>query len=376
MSESRHVAVVAVLGLVLLAGFVWRPAGNEQSPPDEPLSIASPPLIDPHSLATLLPRDSIPAIDDPQFEAAARAENMGAGERVIGLEINGDARAYPINILSSHEIVNDVVGGQAVAVTWCPLCYSALVFSRQVDDQELSFGVSGRLLQNTLVMYDRQTESLWSQLYGGAINGPLAGSSLKVFPSVLTEWESWRSLHPHGRVLSKRQTCATFSCGDYASNPRGSYELDPYAGYYITADEGVVNRQIPRDEAAGAPKQRVLGVRLGEFARAYPFAILAQERVINDEIDGVPVVIWFDPQAESGAAFLRQVDDLVLTFQPDLDDPAAMRDSRSNSLWSGVSGEAKSGSFEHSRLSPLVTTPAFEFGWYGYFPSSDTYGGI
>ena len=288
--------------------------------------------------------------------------------------ITGDARAYPINILSSHEIVNDFVGGEAVAVTWCPLCYSALVFSRQVDGRQLSFGVSGQLLDNTLVMYDRQTESLWSQLYGGAVNGPMAGTSLKVFPSVLTEWASWSAQHPDGRVLSKRQTCATFSCGDYASNPYGSYDVDPYAGYYLTADEGVVNHQIPRDAAGGGPKQRVLGVRMGEFAKAYPFAALAKERVINDEIDGVPVVIWFDPGAESGAAFIRRVDGQVLDFQPDTADPLLMRDKQTDSLWSGAAGKAQNGRLAQSRLSPLVTTPAFEFGWYGYFPGSDTYG--
>ena len=181
--------------------------------------------------------------------------------------------------------------------------------------------------------------------------------------------------YPDGRVLSKHQTCATFTCGDFASNPRGSYEVDPYESYYQTADEGVVNRQIPRDEAAGAPKRRVLGVRLGEFARAYPFSVLAGERVINDEIGGVPIVIWFDPQTESGAAFKRDIDGQAMDFQLEAADFAVMRDEQSNSAWSGVAGEALNGSFKGMRLLPLVTTPAFEFGWYGYFPESDTFEG-
>jgi hypothetical protein len=298
---------------------------------------------------------------------------MTPGERVIALEINGDARAYPINILSSHEIVNDVVGGQPVAITWCPLCYSALVFKREVGGRELSFGVSGQLLQNTLVMHDRQTESLWSQLYGGAVSGPLAGSALELFPSVVTEWESWRSQQPDGRVLSKRQTCETFSCGSYSTNPRGSYDVDPYASYYATAEEGVVNRQIPRETVTGAPKQRVLGVRLGETARAYPYAVLAEERVINDVIDGQPVVIWFDPRTESGAAFERTVEGMALEFLPDSAETAIMRDAQTFSMWSGLTGESQQGSYTGSRLAPLVATPAFEFGWYGYFPHSDTY---
>ncbi len=119
-------------------------------------------------------------------------------ERVIGVIINGDARAYPIPILSNHEIVNDIVGGEPVAITWCPLCYTALVFSRNVEgwDEPLSFGVSGKLLYNTLVMYDRQSNTLWSQLYGAAVEGDLAGRTLAVFPSVNTEWAAWQSQYP------------------------------------------------------------------------------------------------------------------------------------------------------------------------------------
>jgi hypothetical protein len=244
-----------------------------------------------------------------------------------------------------------------------------------VEGQELSFGVSGLLLDNTLVMYDRQTESLWSQLYGGAISGQLEGASLKVFPSVLTEWESWLAQHPNGRVLSKEQTCETFSCGEFALNAVGSYKVDPYESYYLTADEGVTNSNIPRDDAAAAAKKRVVGVRLGEFARAYPFEMLAEERVLDDEIGGVPIVVWFDPRTESGSAFKRRVDGQVLDFQPHTADFAIMRDLQTGGVWSGAGGEALSGSFEGSRLSPLVTTPAFEFGWYGYFPESETYEG-
>lgn len=297
------------IGIVLVGSFGWWQFGRVQDLPTEAIVIPPPPPVDPDLLVTLLPRDAIPAIDDPQFETAVQAQRMTPGERVIALEINGDARAYPINILSSHEIVNDVVGGQPVAITWCPLCYSALVFKREVD----------------------------------------------------------------GRVLSKRQTCETFSCGNYSTNPRGSYDVDPYASYYATAEEGVVNRQIPRETVTGAPKQRVLGVRLGETARAYPYAILAEERVINDVIDGQPVVIWFDPRTESGAAFERTVEGMVLEFLPDSAETAIMRDTQTFSMWSGLTGEGQQGWHTGSRLAPLVATPAFEFGWYGYFPHSDTY---
>ena len=262
----------------------------------------------------------------------------------------------------------------AVAVTWCPLCYSALVFSREVDGRSLAFGVSGKLLQNTLVMFDRETGSLWSQLYGGAISGELRGQALAVFPSVLTTWEAWSDQNPDGQALSKELTCAQFECGTYSTNPRGSYAVDAYRSYYSSPNEGVVNRQIPRDEFSGRPKERVLGVRVDGAARAYPFAILAEERVINDEINGVPVLIWFDPQSQTGAAFRRELNDRLLTFEGDLDDMTIVVDKDSGSRWVGASGQGVDGRYYQSRLMPLITTPAFEFGWYDYFPQSDTYG--
>ncbi len=376
---NKRTGLILLLGFMivvaaLLTGIAWRGGLRSAAITTEAIPLPAPPAVEAASLDTLLPPDSIRAIDDPQFIAANQAQDMAPDERVIAIEINGDSRAYPLNILSSHEIVNDVVGGKLAAVTWCPLCYSALVFSREVDSRSLIFGVSGKLLQNTLVMFDRETGSLWSQLYGGAINGELSGHALAVFPSVVTTWEAWLAQNPEGRVLSKELTCAQFDCGTYATNPRGSYKLDPYGSYYVSADEGVVNRQIPRDELSARPKERVLGVRIDGAARAYPFAILAEQRVINDEINGVPVLIWFDPQSQTGAAFRREVNDLLLTFERDVDDTTLVFDIETGSRWAGSSGQGVDGRFRQSRLIPLITTPAFEFGWYDYFPQSDTYG--
>ena len=368
------VGVMLVMAVLALVGAVWWSNGRAQETTTPALTLSTPPVVNVSELDTLLPPDSIQAIDDPQFEAASQALDMASEERVIGIEINGEARAYPLTILSSHEIVNDVVGGESLVVTWCPLCYSALVFSRQVDDRPLTFGVSGQLLQNTLIMFDRETGSLWSQLYGGAIDGELNGRPLAVFPSVLTTWEAWLAQHPEGQVLSKQLTCDQFECGTYASNPRGSYAVDPYASYYLSSDEGVVNRQIPRDDFSASPKERVLGVRLEGAARAYPFTVLSEQRVINDEIAGVPVLIWFDPATQTGAAYRREVDGRILTFQSDTDDLAYVRDVESNSRWNGASGEGENGRYRGARLTPLISTPAFEFGWTSYFPESDLYG--
>lgn len=368
------VAAAAALSWLALARL--RPVPAPSPEPDRPVAVPPAPAVDPAAIDTLLPRDSIRAIDSPRFEPASQAASaMKPGERLIGLVVNGDARAYPIPILSAHEIVNDVVGGEPVAITWCPLCYTALVFSRQVpaQDEPLTFGVSGKLLYNTLVMYDRQTDTLWSQLYGAALDGPLSGQRLSFFPSDFTTWEHWYAQHPQSRVLSKRLTCEQFNCGSYSENPRGSYVVDPYASYYQTEDLGVVDNQIPREAGTSTRKQRLFGVRVGPAARAYPYTVLRQRPLINDMLNGVPLLIWFDPQTESGAAFERRIDGQTLTFRAAVDETGVLVDEQTGSRWQASSGRATSGPLRGRHLPSVVSTSAFAFGWYDYFPESDTY---
>lgn len=372
---KTKIAVGSAIFLLLLAGGYWYNLAQMPAR-DIPQKLPPAPQVDADAIKPLLPRDSIQAIDDPQFVPAdIAAPSMKENERVIGVIINGDARAYPIPILSVHEIINDVVGGEPIAVTWCPLCYTALVFSSKIDrdSQILTFGVSGNLLYNTLVMYDRQTESLWSQLYGASIEGPLSNETLGIFPSVHTDWKTWISQYPDSLVLSKELTCAQFDCGTYASNPRGSYYVDPYASYYIMPDEGVIDRQIPREEVAMTSKKKVLGVLVGAQARAYPYAVLSEQPLINDTINGVPVLIWFDNDTQTGVAFVRRDDDLVLTFVLSDDFPDLVLDIETRSLWQPLSGIAVAGPLKGQRLPSLVVTSAFEFGWYAYFPASETY---
>lgn len=167
-----------------------------------------------------VPKDSIPSIDAPEFEpASARRDWLADTEPVIGLSINGDARAYPLRVLTWHEIVNDTVGGTPVAVTFCPLCNAAIVFEATVDGQRLTFGTTGKLRHSDLVMYDRQTGSWWQQFTGQGIVGEHSGRKLTFVPARLESWSSFLQRHPDGRVLVP---------ADPNARP---YGRNPYAGY-------------------------------------------------------------------------------------------------------------------------------------------------
>lgn len=148
-------------------------------------------------------RDCIPSIDDPEYVSAEKAARfMREDELVMAIDHNGDKRAWPIRILDFHEIVNDKIGGEFVAVTWCPLCGSGLAFRREVGGEVVEFGVSGLLHDSDLVMYDRKTNSLWQQITGEAIMGPAMGETLQEVPATITEWATWKSAHPKTVVLS------------------------------------------------------------------------------------------------------------------------------------------------------------------------------
>lgn len=166
------------------------------------------------------PRDGIPSIDNPQFVAAKEVTNLGPLEPVIRLDIGGDIRAYPLQVMTWHEIVNDEVGGTPVAVTYCPLCNSALVFDRRVGEQLLDFGTTGKLRNSDLVMYDRQTESWWQQFTGNAIVGELLDTDLRMIPSRVESFERFVKANPDGKVLVPNNP----NMRRYGSNPYVNYD--------------------------------------------------------------------------------------------------------------------------------------------------------
>lgn len=185
-------------------------------------------------------KDGIPPIDEPAFVPSAERTKLADDEPVISLSINGDARAYPLQILIWHEIVNDVVGGTPVAVTYCPLCNAAIVFDRRIDGRTLSFGTTGKLRYSDLVMYDRQTESWWQQFLGEAIVGEMTGRSLQPLPSRLESFRRFRERHPDGRVQVP---------SDPAMRP---YGRNPYVGYDTAVQPFLYAGDLPPDVPAMA----------------------------------------------------------------------------------------------------------------------------
>lgn len=235
------------------------------------------------------PRDGIPSLDRPGFVAASSPRAPKAHERVLGVVIDGQARAYPVSILTWHEIVNDRFGDARVLITYCPLCGTGMVFAAK-DAADSDFGVSGLLYNNDMLLYDRRTHSLWSQIMARAITGPRKGARLEQLPAIHTTWEDWRALHPHTRVL------------DRDTGHRRNYDQSPYLGY--ETEPGLyfpLARATPGKRHA---KALVLGVQADGVKKAYPFDALARHGKprFADQVGSASVVVHWNEAAQSAHA--------------------------------------------------------------------------
>ncbi len=228
------------------------------------------------------PPDGIPAIDEPQFTAAGQVDYLEPGDTVIGFSHGGVERAYPLRILVWHEIVNDTVGGLPVAVVYCPLCGTATVFERSIDGKEVRFGVSGLLYNSDVLMFDRLTKSLWSQLAMEAISGPMIGTPLTWLPSSQMTWEAWRERHPNGEALNTR------------TGFKRDYRRLPYQGYEDT-HRTMFPYQGNRDEHN--PKTWIAGVLVGGKAKAFPVEDVPTDRWVEDQVGETPVRFRYQPES-------------------------------------------------------------------------------
>jgi hypothetical protein len=231
------------------------------------------------------------------------------------------------------------------------------VYSRLIDGQESAFGVSGKLIMNVMVMYDRLTESLWSQLLGEAVEGDLKGTKLEFFPSWLTTWEEWKARHPDTLALVKGY--------------RG--DRDPYESYYMTERAGVLGEDHPDDRLQR--KQFVVGVALGDEAAAYPWGELSLQPVVNDVVGGFPVLVVFDGDTATGVVYDRDLGDQVLTFSLADAEALTLTDAETGSTWEGLTGLATDGPLAGKKLARVKSTSSFWFGWKDWYPETRVYGG-
>jgi hypothetical protein len=231
-------------------------------------------------------KDGIPAIDAPKFVPVSKVDYLEEREPIVQLELGGEARAYPLQILIWHEIVNDTVGGTPVAITFCPLCNTTIVFDRRLDGRVLDFGTTGNLRNSDLVMYDRQTESWWQQFGGDAIVGELTGEKLRKLPAAIVAWEEFESMHPAGKVLS-RDTGFSRAYGD-----------NPYVGY-DSIDTPPFFGAANQDDNRLPPKERVVFIeRKGEQV-VVPFSALAEAREIEVEVGDEALEVTWKPGTRS-----------------------------------------------------------------------------
>jgi hypothetical protein len=348
---------VALAGLQIACG----EAGPVDGPPNrqEAYCIAGFPENEMFAAAAV---GGIPALKQPNL-ADAQAGFMLDTDRVVGVEINGEARAYPFGILWWHEIVNDSLGGRDVLVTYCPLTASGIVFDPTVAQERRDFIVSGLLYYSNLVMTDIQTQTLWNQMLLGSQCGVDRGEELRRFPVLETTWEDWKNRHPNTTVVS---TDTGFNDRPYFQYPYGNY-ADPDNESVSYVAEGVVWRNWLKT------KELVLGVFDGTEAIAYSLEKLADRgvsHVENDEIGSTPFVVVYRSPSNAAQAFDRRLNGDTLTFALTSPDPFIMTDATTGSEWN-AQGAAISGPLAGQRLTPVVDSyMAFWFAWSLYYPTS------
>ena len=319
------------------------------------------------------PKDGIPSIDNPRYETIQSADDwLDDAEPVIAVSVNEIARAYPIQVLMWHEIVNDTLADLPLVVTFCPLCNTAIGYQRQLDGRLLEFGTTGRLRFSNLIMYDRQTESWWQQATGEAIVGELTGEALAVHPVAMVAWSDFKSRCPQGDVLSRE------------TGYQRPYGQNPYSGY----DD--INRppllyEGPATPGVLSPLARVLTVEINAQAVAYPYTELEVRGAINDVVGGEPIVVFWTSGAVSAldrpavaggrdvgaaVAYSRSLNEQTLDFT--LQD-GVITDLQTGSSWD-IFGHAVDGELSGSALVQLPAVNHFWFSWAAFKPETRVFG--
>ena len=311
------------------------------------------------------PPDGIPSIDIPKFVTVHEAGNnfLSDSDLVLGININGDIRAYPLLILVWHEIVNDKVGGVPVAVTYCPLCFTNQVFNSTIgSNQILQFGTSGKLYNSNLVMYDRASKSLWSQALGQAIVGKYAGQKLQRIPFDIAYWKDWKQLYPNSKILSKD----TGFSRPYGADPYGDYYTNDQLYFPVSNHD---NRLGLKEKIVGLDNTGGIGI---VQYKAYKLQQVESQKVINDDMGGKPVTLL-----SLYPAMVRVYDRMVIEGGKILEfeynnSNNKITDKQTGTEWN-FDGQAVNGTLKGTHLTRLPFDEGFWFEWVAFHPKTALY---
>ena len=317
------------------------------------------------------PKDGIPAIINPKFVNIEEASDwLEENEPVIFLKYKNSVKGYPLQILIWHEIVNDFIKEMPVIVTFCPLCYSAIVFDRRLDELTLTFGVSGLLRNSDMVMYDLFTESFWQQFTGEAIVGTYTGEELKVVQSQIISFEQLIESYPEAEIMSQETGFSR------------RYGMNPYAGYDDIDQtpflfDGKIDDRLP-------PNEKVIAIKEDGMTKAYPYTLTQELGVINDTINGNAITIFHSEGTASAldsryiydskdvgstGVFDPNVENVILTFEYIEEQ---FIDEQTNSVWD-ITGKAISGKLKGKQLKKISSGDYFAFAWLAFKPDTEIY---
>ncbi len=310
-------------------------------------------------------RDAIKPIYSPQYEDVSGGDWLTGGDTILGyVSGDGQAYAYPIKYLNFHEIVNDVIDGVPLLVTYCPLCASGVIFDRRIEGEVLVFGNTSALYNSDMVMFDHASGSYWFQTGGEAVVGDMTGTRLTHLPSSVMTWSEWTELHPTTKILSREQGLGT---------SESQYGRDPFAGYGDFINDGDDRYPFPVDTGlvsdALRPAEIVVAVAIGGSERAYPPARIG-DAAVNDQIGGEPIVVFSLTNGPIATVFSPVVEGRQLEFEFA---NGSFTDIQTGSIWN-MAGSAISGEFEGTRLTPLPSRRAFWFTISISSPDIEIYG--
>ena len=326
-----------------------------------------------------VPRDGIPAMSNPIAVSPAKAHYLADADQVLGVVVNGEARAYPHNLGWKHEIINDRLGGQYICVTFCPLTSTGLVFDGTApDSSQIELGVSGLLINSNLVMYDRNDEeALYPQMIYANIAEDRRGQSLRLLPVVETTWGLWRKMHPTTTIAQAATGLDRYPAyirnlypiEDYSRYPYGNYRSD-HQMIIFDPTTSPLNDKLPA-------KEMVLGLRFADQSKAYPFGAMPDGAIINDRVGEQNLLVVFDRQTATAIPYGRTVGEQVLTFRRvdgEENLPIAFADEETGSQWN-ILGRALSGPLKGSQLPQLAAYNSMWFGWSAYWPQTEIWHG-